>query len=84
MPRDPQILADQLTLSQPRMADYAHQIILVPPDFRPSDGPVDDNICAYLLSIYLQFDEFCLSIEYIVAVLNSVKFTMVLGHSMSS
>ena len=34
MPWQPQILADQLTLSQPRGADYAHQIILAPPDFR--------------------------------------------------
>ena len=30
----PQILADQLTLSQPEGADYAHQIILSPPDFQ--------------------------------------------------
>ena len=35
----PQILANQLTLSQPRGADYAHQIILAPRIFRPSDGP---------------------------------------------
>ena len=28
----PQILAGQLTLSQPRGTDYAHQIILAPPD----------------------------------------------------
>ena len=28
------ILADQLTLSQPREADYAYQIILAPPDFQ--------------------------------------------------
>ena len=27
------VLADQLTLSQPRGADYAHQIIRAPPDF---------------------------------------------------
>ena len=27
------ILTDQLTLSQPRGADYAHQMILAPPDF---------------------------------------------------
>ena len=33
MPWHPQILADQLTLSQPDGADYAHQIILAPPDF---------------------------------------------------
>ena len=32
MPRHPQILADTLTLSQPRGADYAQQIILAPPD----------------------------------------------------
>ena len=32
--RYPQILADQLTLSQPREADYAYQIILAPPDFQ--------------------------------------------------
>ena len=30
----PQILADQLPLFQPRGADYAHQIILAPPDFQ--------------------------------------------------
>ena len=30
VPWQPQILADQLTLSQPRGADYAHQIILAP------------------------------------------------------
>ena len=30
----PQNLADQLTLSQPWGADYAHQIILAPPDFQ--------------------------------------------------
>ena len=30
----PQIFADQLTLSQARGADYAHQIILEPPDFK--------------------------------------------------
>ena len=30
-------MADQLTLSQPRGADYAHQIILAPPGF--SDLP---------------------------------------------
>ena len=29
----PHILADQLTLSQPGGADYAHQMILAPPDF---------------------------------------------------
>ena len=34
MPWHSQILADQLTLSQPRGADYAHQMILVPPDFQ--------------------------------------------------
>ena len=37
----PQIFSDQLTLSQPSGADYAHQIILAPPVriFRPSNGP---------------------------------------------
>ena len=30
----PQILADPLTLSQPRGADYSHQIILAPPDLQ--------------------------------------------------
>ena len=39
MPWHPQILADQLTLSQPMGADYAHKIILAPPDFQPSNGP---------------------------------------------
>jgi hypothetical protein len=31
VPWHPQILADQLTL--PQWADYAHQIVLAPPDF---------------------------------------------------
>ena len=31
---EPPDLADQLTLSQPSGADYAHQIILAPPDFQ--------------------------------------------------
>ena len=34
VPGVPQILADQLTLFQPRGADYAHQIVLAPPDFQ--------------------------------------------------
>ena len=34
VPWHPQILAEQLTLSQPEGADYAHQIILAPPDFQ--------------------------------------------------
>ena len=34
-----QMLADQLTLSQPRGADYAHQIILAPPDFQTFRRP---------------------------------------------
>ena len=32
VPWHPHFLAGQLTLSQPRGADYAHQIILAPPD----------------------------------------------------
>ena len=32
-PAVPHILTDQLTLSQPGRADYAHQIILASPDF---------------------------------------------------
>ena len=32
VPCTPQILAEQLTLSQPEGADYAHQIILAPQD----------------------------------------------------
>jgi len=36
-----QILADQLTLSQPRGADYTHQIILAPPDFQTFRRPCD-------------------------------------------
>jgi hypothetical protein len=34
VPWHPQILADQSTLSQPRGADYANQIILAPPHFQ--------------------------------------------------
>ena len=40
----PQILADQLTLSQPRGADYAHQIILAPPDFQTFRRPWSDGL----------------------------------------
>ena len=39
VPWHPQILADQLTLSQPRGADYAQQIILAPPDFQTFRRP---------------------------------------------
>jgi hypothetical protein len=39
VPWHPQILADQLTLSQPRGADYAHQIILTPSDFQTFQRP---------------------------------------------
>ena len=35
----PQILVDQLTLSQPGGIDYAHQTILAPPDLQTSYGP---------------------------------------------
>ena len=35
-----QILADQLTLSQPEGADYAHPLQWHPRIFRPSYGPV--------------------------------------------
>ena len=35
----PRILADQLTLSQPRGADYAQQILLAPPDFQTFRRP---------------------------------------------
>ena len=34
VPWHTQILADQLTLFQPGEADYAHQIIMAPPDFQ--------------------------------------------------
>ena len=33
VPGNPQILVDQLTLSQPGGTDYTHQTILVPPGF---------------------------------------------------
>ena len=39
-----QILADKLTLSQPRGAEYAHQIILAPPDFQTFRQPCSVNI----------------------------------------
>ena len=41
VPWHKQILADQLTLSQPGGTDYAHLITTLHPRiFRPSDGPV--------------------------------------------
>ena len=39
VPWHSQILADQLTLAQQREADYAHQIILAPPDFQTFRRP---------------------------------------------
>ena len=38
-PWHPQILADQLTLSQPDGADYAHYIVLATLDFQTFLGP---------------------------------------------
>ena len=35
----PQILADQLTLSQPGGTHYPHPVLLAPRNFRPCDGP---------------------------------------------
>ena len=42
VPWHPQILVDQFTLSQPRVADYAHHNTNAPPPriLRPSYGPV--------------------------------------------
>ena len=34
VPWHPHFVADQLTLSQPRGADYAHQLMLAPPAFQ--------------------------------------------------
>ena len=48
VPWHPQILADQLTLSQPGGADYARQIILAPPDFQTFLRPCIVQ-CAYIL-----------------------------------
>ena len=46
VPWSPQILADQLTLSkQMGGADYAHQMILVPPDFQTRDDFVSRANC---------------------------------------
>ena len=39
----PQILADQLTLYPPGGADYAHQMILAPPDFQTFRRPYLGN-----------------------------------------
>ena len=52
VPWHPQILAEQLTLSQPRGADYAHQIILAPPDFQTFRRPCYDILrtLQYILS----------------------------------
>ena len=41
VPWHPQVLADQLTLSQPMGADYAHQIILATSDFQAYQRPWD-------------------------------------------
>ena len=44
VPWHPKILADQLTLSQPRGADYAHQIILEPWDFQTFRWPCPSKV----------------------------------------
>ena len=55
VPWHPQILADQLTLSQPGGADYAHHIMYYwhPRIFRPSYGPVlrflNFKFCSHLI-----------------------------------
>ena len=41
LPWHPQILPDQLTLSQPRGADYAHQTILATTDFQTFRRPCE-------------------------------------------
>ena len=41
---NPHILVDQLTISQSEGADYAHQIILVPPDFHTFLRPLAQNL----------------------------------------
>ena len=46
----PQILADQLTLSQPRGADYAHQIIPAPSDFQTFQRPYKATKNQYIFS----------------------------------
>ena len=49
VPWHPQILADQLTLSQPEGADYAHQIVLAPPDFQTLRRPYGwDSIFSHI------------------------------------
>ena len=40
----PQILADPLILSQPRGADYAHQVILAHPDFQTFRRPCEQMV----------------------------------------
>ena len=45
VPWHPQILADQLTLSQPRGVYYAHKIILAPPDFQTFRRPCYAKAC---------------------------------------
>ena len=49
VPWHPHILADQVTLSQPRGTDYAHQIILAPPDFQTFRRPCIACVNAYLI-----------------------------------
>ena len=51
VPWHPQFLADQLTLSQPRGADYAQQIILGlgPPEFQTFQQPCYEPISNVLL-----------------------------------
>ena len=54
VPWHPQILADQLTLSQPRGEDYAHHIILAPPDFQTFRRPCNHG----KLSIFVHKPEY--------------------------
>ena len=71
----PQILADQLTLSQTRGADYAHQIILAPPDFhtfwRPCDGTkttkLKPNFVFYLITNCIVYFRAQIILHYMTA-----------------
>ena len=60
VPWQPQILADQLTLSQPGKADYAHQIILAPPRHTGLIDSKSFDKYAFKVSISLKTLKLCL------------------------
>ena len=67
----------QLTLSQPRVADYTHQIILAPPDFqtfrRPCILTINKNSYVYVPRYLESIHQFEFSRKIVYCIQNTVE-----------